>query len=149
MPEKETPAEYNWSVVTRHGSLLPGIRAAYVHSNDCTVELKDARHKTVFFAPLDSLDCIERGGRLDESSDDLEEAGELQAEVDRLRAQLAVRTPPWSNTSTGTWTWPATVTYNFPTMGAAGVGYPWTFTPASAGEGGTEGDDGTTGVPVA
>ena len=152
MIDRETLPEYDWHVMLRDGSTFT-VRAAYPQYGLSSVNpeskpplvLKDSANKVVFLAPEDAVGCVERRARLDESSDDLEETGELQAEVDRLRAQLAVRTP-----STGTWTWPGTVTYNFPTMGAAGVGSTYVVpAPGSAGEGGTEGDDGTTGVPVA
>lgn len=149
MIDREALPEYDWHVMLRDGSTFT-VRAAYPQYGLSSVSpeskppvvLKDSANKVVFLAPEDAVGCVERRGRLEES----EETGELQAEVDRLRAQLAVRTP----ISAGTWTWPGTVTYNFPTMGAAGVGSTFVFpAPGNPGEGDTEGDDGTTGVPVA
>ena len=158
MIDREALPEYDWHVMLRDGSSFT-VRAAYPQygglgpvnaESKPPLVLKDSANKVVFLAPEDAVGCVERRGRLDES--DAEETGELQAEVDRLRATLAVRTPVWSNTSTGTWTWPGTFTYNAPTMGAAGApgASMWYFpAPGPAAEDVAEGDDGTTGVPVA
>lgn len=161
MIDREALPEYDWHVMLRDGSSFT-VRAAYPQygglgpvnaESKPPVVLKDSANKVVFLAPEDAVGCVERRGRLDESEDP-GETGELQAEVDRLREQLTVRAYPWPNTSTGTWAWPGTVTYNVPTMGAAGVLGASTLhfnfpAPGPAPGDGAEGDDRTAGTPVA